>query len=70
MSREQTGKLRKEPYSDQLPLQPGRRIAFRVPAEKSGGVDQEVTWILATVKRCLNGDRSRYEVQDADDHEL
>jgi SAGA-associated factor 29 len=30
----------------------------------SGG-DEE--WILATIKKCIQGDKMRYEVQDADD---
>lgn len=54
---------KKEPYADQLPLQVGRRVAFRMPAKD--GEEQE--WILATVKRCLLQDKTRYEVVDADD---
>lgn len=75
MSREATGKHRRELYADQLPLQPGRKVAFKLPAVKakgdgdtsgtggSGGDD----WILATVKRCILQDKMRYEVQDVDD---
>ncbi|WVW84985.1 hypothetical protein I302_107021 [Kwoniella bestiolae CBS 10118] len=82
MSREATGKQRREIYSDQLPLQPGRRVAFRLPKHKvsdseggeviavgsgagaGGGGDD---WILATIKRCIQMDKMRYEVQDVDD---
>lgn len=55
---------KKEPYADQLPLQVGRRVAFRMPWKE--GEEQE--WILAIIKRCVLGDRTRYEVVDADDH--
>ena len=53
----------REPYADQLPLNVGRRVAFRMPAKD--GEEQE--WILATIKRCLLQDKTRYEVVDADD---
>jgi SAGA-associated factor 29 len=57
----------KEPFADQLPLQPGRRVAFKVPpsSKAEGGEDEE--WILVTVRKCL-GDKVRYEVVDADDN--
>ena len=58
------GKNRREPYSDQLPLQPGRRVAFRAPA---GGNGEDEEWILVTIRKCL-GDRTKYEVVDADDN--
>ncbi|AFR98630.1 SAGA-associated factor 29 [Cryptococcus neoformans C23] len=75
MSREATGKHRRELYADQLPLQPGRKVAFKLPAVKAkGDGDTNVTggssgddWILATVKRCILQDKMRYEVQDVDD---
>ncbi|WWD18732.1 hypothetical protein CI109_103186 [Kwoniella shandongensis] len=98
MSREATGKQRREMYYDQLPLQPGRKVAFKLPANKTkadgGGAGDDTTttmitstssgagggvgggiggsasgddWILATVKRCIQQDRMRYEVQDVDD---
>jgi SAGA-associated factor 29 len=51
--REYTG-----PYADQLPLQPGRKVAFRT-------LEGDL-WILCDVKRCL-GDKTKYEVQDSDD---
>ncbi|ODN74033.1 hypothetical protein L202_07508 [Cryptococcus amylolentus CBS 6039] len=72
MSREATGKHRRELYADQLPLQPGRKVAFKLPAKSTrdgedsqGGAGDD--WILATVKRCILQDRMRYEVQDVDD---
>lgn len=60
-------KVKKELYSDQLPLQPGRRVAFKVPpsSKPEGGEDEE--WILVTVRKSL-GDRTKYEVVDADDN--
>ena len=70
LSREATSKHLKEFYSDQLPLQPGRKVAFKVPATKNAkGVEEDNgdDWILAMIKRCILQDRMRYEVQDADD---
>ncbi|KAK6907771.1 SAGA-associated factor 29 [Kwoniella mangroviensis CBS 10435] len=85
MSREATGKQLREIYWDQLPLQPGRRVAFRLPKSKSQDInsnnnekDSQVEvavpgggggddWILATIKRCIQMDKMRYEVQDVDD---
>ena len=51
-------------YSRQLPLQPGRRIAFKAPGHENGGA--ESGWILATVKGMTNGDKTKYEVEDSD----
>jgi SAGA-associated factor 29 len=59
-----TKQQRKEQYADQLPLQPGRKVAFKMPPQPG---EEEESWILATVIRCLGGDKTRYEVQDADD---
>jgi len=61
----------------QLPLEPDRKVAFRPPAQKNpaasdaggSGDGEGETWILAVVKRCINPDRNRYEVQDVDDTE-
>ncbi|WVO14320.1 hypothetical protein L204_101952 [Cryptococcus depauperatus] len=74
MSREATGKHRRELYADQLPLQAGRKVAFKLPSVKSkadgddgiGGSSGD-DWILATIKRCILQDKMRYEVQDVDD---
>lgn len=67
MSREATGKIRKELYSDQLPLQPGRRVAFKVPLGKREEEANGETWILAMVRKCIQMDKMRYELHDADD---
>ncbi|WVR06585.1 hypothetical protein IAU60_003617 [Kwoniella sp. DSM 27419] len=77
MSREATGKHRREMYYDQLPLQPGRKVAFKLPRQKTNGEEDSGQaagvngggddWILATIKRCIQQDRMRYEVQDVDD---
>ncbi|KAG8998590.1 hypothetical protein FRB94_001393 [Tulasnella sp. JGI-2019a] len=63
----------------QLPLQPGRKVAFRQPPQGTrgsggrsgndfggGGDGDGETWILAVVKRCIGNDKTRYEVQDED----
>lgn len=52
--------------TDQLPLRAGRKVAVR--QKQAGGVkgdDEE--WILAKVVKMVGGDKTRYEVQDADD---
>lgn len=56
----------------QLPLQPGRKVAFRQPPQGTrgsggrggndyggGGDGDGETWILAVVKRCIGGDKTR-----------
>lgn len=53
-----TGKQKKEMFGDQLPLQPGRKVVFRVPNEG---------WILAVVDKCIERDKMRYAVRDADE---
>jgi len=64
-------KARREALADQLPLKPGRKVAFR-PVSKKGVVGPDgkkedgEEWILASVRRCINQDKNRYEVQDAD----
>ncbi|KZV73713.1 hypothetical protein PENSPDRAFT_269702 [Peniophora sp. CONT] len=45
----------------QLPLQPGRLVAFHTPGE-----GDESAWILAKVVRTLNGSKKNYEVQDVE----
>ncbi|WWC88396.1 uncharacterized protein L201_003307 [Kwoniella dendrophila CBS 6074] len=80
VSREQTGKAKRERYYDQLPLQPGRKVIFKLPIPENdpsaaaiaaatanaaaGGGDD---WILATIKKCIGGDKMKYEVHDDDD---
>ncbi|OCF37307.1 SAGA-associated factor 29 [Kwoniella heveanensis BCC8398] len=39
MSREATGKHKRDIYSDQLPLQPGRKVAFKLPRSKANDGD-------------------------------
>ncbi|TFK74877.1 hypothetical protein BDN72DRAFT_788648 [Pluteus cervinus] len=64
-------KARKDALMKQLPLQEGRKVAFHPPPAKSGGnADQdENTWMLAIVTRCLSAEKNRYEVQDAEPQE-
>jgi len=68
-------RTKREWLMNQLPLQPGRKVAFRQPPQSKsanrggdfGGADAEgETWILAVVKRCIGGDPKKYEVQDDD----
>ncbi|KAG6876518.1 hypothetical protein C0992_012602 [Termitomyces sp. T32_za158] len=65
-------KSRREALHKQLPLQEGRRVAFHPPPGKTanGTTDNdENTWILALVTKCINADKNRYEVQDAEPQE-
>ncbi|GLB38540.1 putative SGF29 tudor-like domain containing protein [Lyophyllum shimeji] len=66
-------KARREALAKQLPLQPGRKVAFHPPPGKpaNGGATEndENTWILALVIKCINADKNRYEVQDAEPQE-
>ncbi|KDN52930.1 hypothetical protein K437DRAFT_253563 [Tilletiaria anomala UBC 951] len=86
-------KARREQLAAQLPLQKGRKVAFRQPTVKKvtgdkasappaaasdtaapsqnlpGAPPEEEgeTWILATIIECINNDRNRYVVQDAEE---
>jgi SAGA-associated factor 29 len=57
-------KARREALADQLPLKPGRKVAFR-PVSKKGVVGPDgkkedgEEWIMASVKRCINQDKNR-----------
>jgi len=65
-------KARREALAKQLPLQEGRKVAFHPPPGKAGnggGADDENTWILALITKCIHADKNRYEVQDADPQE-
>ncbi|KAJ7069797.1 SGF29 tudor-like domain-containing protein [Mycena amicta] len=76
-------KARRELLAKQLPLQPGRKLAFHQPSGKPSGpggvkpaaattsaaIETGENWILAVVVRCLNNDKNRYEVQDAEPQE-
>lgn len=62
-------KARREALADQLPLKPGRKVAFR-PVKKGGSQagdskkseDGGDEWIMAFVKRCINQDKNRLEM--------
>ncbi|EJC98115.1 uncharacterized protein FOMMEDRAFT_114966 [Fomitiporia mediterranea MF3/22] len=61
-------KARHRFYQKQLPLQEGRKVAFHPPS--TGGAEaDENTWILAVITRCINPEKNRYEVQDAEPQE-
>ncbi|KAJ8593972.1 hypothetical protein M405DRAFT_557631 [Rhizopogon salebrosus TDB-379] len=66
-------KARREALAKQLPLQEGRTVAFHPPAGKTadGGTADvdENTWILAVITKCINQDKNRYEVRDAEPQE-
>ncbi|PLW07679.1 hypothetical protein PCASD_22819 [Puccinia coronata f. sp. avenae] len=57
---------RRVTYRDQLPLLPGRLVAFKRP-RKSSDSSMEEHWIMAKVVKCISGDRNRYEVEDVDE---
>lgn len=69
MSRQLTDRERKDQLSEQLPLQPRRRILCKQPRDKksSAADDEEDAWILGYIVNCIGGDKNRYTVQDADD---
>jgi len=59
-------KARREALADQLPLKPGRKVAFR-PVSKKGAISSDgkkedggEEWIMAVVKKCINQDKNRY----------
>ena len=55
-------KSRKDNLSAQLPLLPGRPVAFLQPKKVSGSSKEDEPgeeWILAKVVKCINGDRNR-----------
>lgn len=63
-------KARKEALAAQLPLQDGRKVAFHPPTGTgTNGPTEESTWILAVVTKCINQDKNRYVVQDAEPQE-
>lgn len=63
-----TNQHRKQALQGQLPLAPGRQVAFRQPSTKGGShVDSKrEEWILARVNHCIQGDKNRYAVEDVD----
>ncbi|KAF7299038.1 SGF29 C-terminal domain-containing protein [Mycena indigotica] len=76
-------KARREAYSAQLPLVPGRKVAFHQPSGKLSGpggakpvaaaastlMETGENWILAVVVKCLSADKLKYEVQDPEPQE-
>jgi len=63
-------KARREALAAQLPLQEGRKVAFHPPlGSGTNGPTDESTWILAVVTKCINQDKNRYVVQDAEPQE-
>lgn len=63
-------RARREALAAQLPLQEGRKVAFHPPnGSGTNGPTDESTWILAVVTKCINQDKNRYEVQDAEPQE-
>lgn len=56
-------KARREALAKQLPLQEGRKVAFHPPPGKpaNGGTadNDENTWILALITKCINADKNR-----------
>ncbi|KDQ62429.1 hypothetical protein JAAARDRAFT_30341 [Jaapia argillacea MUCL 33604] len=65
-------KARREALAKQLPLQEGRNVAFHPPphgakpGETSNGDGDDNAWILAVIMKCINQDKNRYEVRDAE----
>ncbi|OAV97016.1 hypothetical protein PTTG_00104 [Puccinia triticina 1-1 BBBD Race 1] len=57
---------RRVAFRDQLPLLPGRLVAFKRPRKPSENTSEE-HWIMAKVVKCISGDRNRYEVEDVDE---
>ncbi|EGF96974.1 uncharacterized protein MELLADRAFT_70307 [Melampsora larici-populina 98AG31] len=52
---------------DQLPLLPGRLVAFKRPRKPSDAArSTDAEWIMARVVRCISNDKNRYEVEDVD----
>ena len=56
-------KARREALAKQLPLREGRKVAFHPPPGKSSDGtatgDEENTWILAVISKCINQDKNR-----------
>ena len=50
--------LKKQGFQLQLPLLPGRPVAFKVPSEKDSP-DEGTEWIMAKVVKSINNDRTR-----------
>ncbi|KDE04450.1 hypothetical protein MVLG_05098 [Microbotryum lychnidis-dioicae p1A1 Lamole] len=54
-------------FHAQLPLGPGRQVAFRQPSKSVVlGEEKQDEWILARVIASIGGDKHRYQVEDVD----
>ncbi|SCZ89159.1 BZ3500_MvSof-1268-A1-R1_Chr9g10314 [Microbotryum saponariae] len=54
-------------FHAQLPLGPGRQVAFRQPSKSVvPGEEKQDEWILARVIASIGGDKHRYQVEDVD----
>lgn len=59
ISRKVTTKSRKDALVGQLPLQPERQVAFRLPVKGGTAESRKEEWILAKIKMCIGGDKNR-----------
>ena len=62
-AKDNTGRQQRK---DQLPLLPGRKVAFKPPNQKSDDSGADDGWILAMIRSKIDREGTRYEVQDAD----
>ncbi|ORX37156.1 SGF29 tudor-like domain-domain-containing protein [Kockovaella imperatae] len=65
-SRDQGQRQRKD-HADVLALQPGRKVAFKVPPKGKADGASDDEWILAVVVGVVDPVKGHYTVQDADD---
>ncbi|KAH8825291.1 SGF29 tudor-like domain-containing protein [Flagelloscypha sp. PMI_526] len=65
-------KSRKKRYQDQLPYSSGRKVAYHIKASTQNQAlpDDSAEWILAIIHDCIQQDKNRYNVRDADDGKL
>lgn len=54
-----TAKVRKDNLLSQLPLAPGRQVAFRQPSKSGPLEEKKDDWILARIVNCIQGDKNR-----------
>lgn len=57
--RKMTAKNRKQLLSEQLPLQPGRKIAYRQTGKPAPGEPKTEEWILAEILECLDPEKNK-----------
>ncbi|KIY69128.1 hypothetical protein CYLTODRAFT_421056 [Cylindrobasidium torrendii FP15055 ss-10] len=58
---------RKDHIQRQLPLQKDRKVAFHPPPKAVKDEGESSDWILASIVRCVNQEKNKYEVRDADE---